>query len=156
MFLGAQKRSCRENFYRREIFVCNEFPYIAWDTVYLTQYEAPTMFTSWACKQVMGIAITNLNQSKYKDDQDPKYPSYDQEIESFEHILFCSEVGTIEAIIQSIDLVDGWMTKAGKDTALKTSIIEEIKGQGGRSMMNITCFKGTRFVKFAPSQDIIG
>ena len=115
-----------------------------------------TMFPVWTCKQVMDIAGTNLNQSKYKEDHDPKCPSCGQVDESYHHVLNCNESGRVEALSWSIDLIDDWMKKVGTDTALCKSIVEYAQGRGGKSMMDVTRFRGARFGKLAPSQDRIG
>ena len=62
----------------------------------------------------------------------------------------------MEALSWSINLVDDWMKKVGTDTALRKSIVEYAQGQGGKSMMDVTWFRGARFGKLAPSQDRIG
>ena len=70
--------------------------------------------------------------------------------------MSCSKEGRINAFKQSIVLVDNWIKKVGTDTGLRKSIVEFAIGCGEVTMMEITGHKGTRFVKFAHSQDIIG
>ena len=89
------------------------------------------MFAIWACKQVMGVAGTNIFQSKYKRDHDLKCPSCGEIDESCGHILACTEVGRVDALNQSMTLLDGWMKKVGTGTALRKSIIPFAKGRGG-------------------------
>ena len=114
------------------------------------------MYAVWACKQVMDIAGTNLNQSKYKEGHDPKCLSCGQVDESCHHVLNCNESGRVEALSWSIDLVDDWMKKVGTDTALRKSIVEYAQERGSKSMMDVTWFRGAGFGKLAPSQDRIG
>ena len=96
------------------------------------------MFGIRACKQVMSIAGTNLNQSKYKVDHDPFCPSCSVCQESCEHVIMCEEKGRVDALMLLIDLVDNWLQDAGTDNALRRGLIEYARGRGGKSMEEIT------------------
>ena len=92
--------------------------------VYDTLHDVPRMFGFWVCKQVMSIAGTNLNQSKYKDNNNPLYPSCSMCLESCEHVIMCDEEGRVDTLILSIDLVDKWLREAGTDNALQRGLME--------------------------------
>ena len=66
------------------------------------------------------------------------------------------EVGRVDAMMQTIRLLDAWLIKVGSDSGLRRSILEYARGRGGRSMTDITRCRGRRFGSFAESQDIIG
>ena len=71
----THRKLSRKEFHRRKILPTKEFLKVAWSKVYAALYDVPRVFAIWACKQVMGVAGTNLFQSKYKKEQDPVCPS---------------------------------------------------------------------------------
>ena len=133
-----------------------QYEEVARKAVYDTLHEVPRMFQIWACKQVMSIAGTNLNQSKYKDNHNPSCPSCTVCEESCEHILMCNEEGRVEALMVSIALMDKWMRNAGTGNALRQCLVEYAKERGGKTMENITRGWGQRFQGLAASMDQIG
>ena len=123
--------------------------------IYDTLHDVPRMFGIWACKQVLNIAGTNLNQSKYKNDHDLLCPSCSMYPESCEHLIMCDEEGRVDALMLSIDLVDKWLREAGTDNALWRGLMEYAQGRGAKTMDKITRGWDQRFRKLAQSQDKI-
>jgi len=114
------------------------------------------MFATWACKQVNNVAATNVNQAQYKLDHSRKCPSCGIADETCAHVLFCQEVGRVDAMMATIKLLDDWLLQVGSDSGLRRSILDYARGRGGRSMAEITRRCGNRFSAFAKSQDTIG
>ena len=56
-------------FLKAELLMPDQFEQVDWPIVHTTLHKAPCMFQIWACKQVMDIAGTNFNQSKYQDEK---------------------------------------------------------------------------------------
>lgn len=73
-----------------------------------------------------------------------------------EHILFCNHTGRVEALQQSIHLLDKWMKETGTDTILRESITEYALGRGGQLMSSITWGLPLRYRLMAQSVDKIG
>ena len=115
----AHRKLAKELYLKHKILTPVQYEEVAWKSVYDTLHEVPRMFQIWACKQVMSIAGTNLNQSKYKDNHDPSCPSCTVCEESCEHILMYNEEGRVEALMVSIALMDKWMRNARTDNALR-------------------------------------
>ena len=59
----------------KKILLPDQFKEVDWGMVYSALHELPRMFQIWAYKQVIGVAGTNLYQSKYRKNHDPKFPS---------------------------------------------------------------------------------
>ena len=93
-------------------------------------HEMPWMFQIWACKQVMGVAGTNLYQSKYRPNHDPMCPSCTRSVESCAHVLECPEEGRVETLLGTIDFLDIWMKKIGTDKGLRNCLVRYTKGRG--------------------------
>ena len=64
----AQRQLAQAFFSSRNILQPDEFEEVDWDCVYAALHKLPRLFGIWACKQVMDIAGTNVNQAKYKRD----------------------------------------------------------------------------------------
>ena len=72
----VHKQQAEEVFKNQKILLSDKFKEVDWEMVYLALHELPRMFQIWACKQVMGLAGTNLYQSKYWPNHNPKCPSF--------------------------------------------------------------------------------
>ena len=105
--------------------------------VYSGLHELPRMFQIWACKQVMGVVGTNLYQSKYLPNHDPKCPGCTRCVESCAHVLECQEEGRVETLLGPIDFLDIWMKKIGTDEGLRNCLVRYAKGRGAITMKDI-------------------
>ena len=129
-----------------------QFDEVDWDHVYETLNGVPRMFQVWACKQVMDIAPTFYNLSKYTD-QDKKCPSCNCKVETCAHILECEEEGRVEAMNLTIDMLELWLIQEQTDPGLQDCIIQYARG---RTMGEICEDKHEKYHHFAVSQDKIG
>ena len=93
-------------FLKSKLLMPDQFEQVDWPMVHTTLHKVPRMFQIWACKQVMDIAGTNFNQSKYQDEKDPTCPSCDECIETCPHVIHCNEAGRVDALKQTITLLD--------------------------------------------------
>ena len=64
------------------------------------------MFQLFASKQTLGIAGCNVNQAYYTPGHDPLCLSCRVVQEACGHVLACDEVGRVEALHWSINLLD--------------------------------------------------
>ena len=67
----AHRRQAKELYFKLKILNPAQFEEVDWRAIYDTLHNVLRMFGIWACKKVMNITGTNLNQTKYKDDHDP-------------------------------------------------------------------------------------
>ena len=88
-------------------------------------------------QKVMNIAGTNLIQSQYKPHHDPTCPTCDQCVETFSHVLSFNEAGQVDALYQSINLLDKWLNKVGMHTHHHKYILQYAKGRGVISMKDV-------------------
>ncbi len=97
---------------------------VSWREVYDTLHKVPRLLVLWSSKQVTEVAGTNLNQSQYKEHHDPHCPSCSSSLKSCGHVLMCEEVGRVDALLKSIDLIAIWMKDVGTDKELGRLIIQ--------------------------------
>ena len=114
------------------------------------------MFATWACKQVNNVAGTNVTQARYKPDHSRKCPSCGIANETCAHVLFCEEVGRVDAMMKMIQLLDDWLGQVGSDSGLRRSLIAFARERGGKSMEEITRSRGNRFSAFANHKILLG
>ena len=124
--------------------------------LYSALHELPRMFQIWACKQVMGVARTNLYQSKYRPNHDPKCPSFTRCVESCAHVLERQEEGRVETLLGTIDLLDICIKKIGTYKGLRNCLVRHAKGRGLITMKDIVDNRTHRMYPLAQSQDLIG
>ena len=105
--------------------------------MYDTLHEVPRLFQLWSCKKVMNIAGKNLIQSWYKLHHDTTCPSCDQCVETCAHVLSCNEAGRVDALYQSINILDKLLKKVGTHTNLRKYILQYSKGRRGISMIDV-------------------
>jgi hypothetical protein len=146
----------RQAYHELGILFATQFDEVDWPAVYQALFEVPRMFSIWACKQVMEIAPTNLNQKQYKPEHDPLCPSCGRVEETCAHVLHCEEAGRVECLTRSIDNMAEWLRDTGTDPQLSRLLIAYAKGRGGTSMTELTRNAALRFRLLAESQDIIG
>ena len=60
--LWYHKQLAEEVYRNLRILLLDQFKEVDWEMVHLAIHELPSMFQIWACKQVMGVAGTNLYQ----------------------------------------------------------------------------------------------
>ena len=106
------------------------FKEVAWRPVYDILHEVPRLFQLWACKQVINISGTNLIQSQYKPHHDPTCTTYDECVETCAHVLSFNETGRVDALYQSIILLEKWIKKLGMHTQLRKFMLQYAKGRG--------------------------
>ena len=124
--------------------------------MYDTLHKVSHLFQLWTCKQVMNIAETNLIQSRYKPHHDPTcYSSY-QCVDMCAHVLSCTETGRVDALYQSINLLEKWLKKVGTHTQLRKYILQYAKGRGATSMTDVLHGTVMRYRKLVLSRDLIG
>ena len=152
----AHRRLAEAVFFKRGILDPPQFRQVAWKIVYDVLHEVPRLFQIWAAKQVNDIAGTNFQQSQYLEHHSPICPSCNVSVETCAHVLHCREAGRVTALMRSIDLLDGWLEKAGTDRTLRRCIVLFAKGRGSHSMSTITYSMNPIYRRFAASQDAIG
>jgi hypothetical protein len=148
--------TARQAYHELGILFAHQFDEVDWPAIHQTLLDVPRMFSIWACKQVMDIAPTNLNQKQYKPEHDPLCPSCGRVEETCAHVLHCEEAGRVECLGRSIDNMAEWLRDVGTDPQLRRLIIAFAKGRGGMSMFELTRTADLRFRLLAESQDIIG
>ena len=75
---GSRKRFWAHKQLSEEVYrnlKTDKFKEVYSEMVHLALHELLFMFQIWACKQVMGVAGTNLYQSKYLPNHDPMFLS---------------------------------------------------------------------------------
>ena len=152
---NAHKDLARDFYEDYGVLTPGQFDEVDWDHVYETLHGVPRMFQVWACKQVMDIAPTFYNLSKYTD-QDKKCPSCNCKVETCAHILECEEEGRVEAMNLTIDMLELWMIQEQTDPGLQDCIIQYARGRGGTTMGEICEDMHEKYHHFAVSQDKIG
>ena len=152
---NAHKDLARDFYEDYGVLTPGQFDEVDWDHVYETLHGVPRMFQVWACKQVMDIAPTFYNLSKYTD-QDKKCPSCNCKVETCAHILECEEEGRVEAMNLTIDMLELWLIQEQTDPGLQDCIIQYARGRGGTTMGEICEDKHEKYHHFAVSQDKIG
>ena len=85
----VHKQLAEQTFYQLGLISSDHFQEVARRQVYDALHEVSRMFQIWACKQVMNIAGVNSNQAVYKANHDPMCPSFNEEEETFRHVLGC-------------------------------------------------------------------
>ena len=150
----AHKQIAKDSFYELKIMF-EEFDLVDWEMIYIALHNVPRMFQIWAMKQVMNIAPTNGSRP-WEQSLCPLCPSCMQVRETCEHVLCCNHSGRVEALQQSIQLLDEWMTEVGTDTILRDCIIEYASGRGGKLMTSITWGLPPPYQRMSNAVDTIG
>ena len=104
----------------------------------------------------MNIVGTKLAQSRYKPHHDPTCPSCDKCVETCVHVLSCNEAGRVDALYQSINLLDNSLKKVGMHTKLCKYLRSLLIIRGGISMTDVLHGTVRRYSKLSVSQDLIG
>ena len=133
----VHKQLEKELFFKLGILTLLGFKEVAWRLVYDTLHEVPQLFQLWACKQVMNISGTNLIKSCYKPHHDTTCPSCDQCVETCAHVISYNKAGRVDALYQSINLLEKWLKKVGTQTHLRKYILQYDKGIGRISMTDV-------------------
>lgn len=152
----AHRKLAEETFFQLGIMGAEPFNEVAWRQVYDALHEVPRLFQLWACKQVMEVAGTNVNQAQYKEGHDPHCPSCSVARETCSHVLHCNEAGRVDALERSIVLLENWLKEVGTEPTLRRSLVRFARGRGGITMEEITDGWGSGFREMAKSQDTIG
>lgn len=152
----AHKLLARSALADMEVISSRQFDEVAWYHVAKALDEVPRLFQLWACKQVLGIASTNGAVSKWDDSVDPKCPSCRRCTETTGHILGCDEVGRVEVLMQTIDMLECWLIKMDTEPVLTECLVEFARGRDAVKMQEVCRHKNDRLRGMAKSQDIIG
>ena len=112
------------------------------------------MFQVWASNQVMEIVGTNLFQSRYKGTS-LKCSSCTLHDESCAHVLTCPELGRVDTLMRTVDMMDRWLLKTGTDYGLSKCMCKYAKRRGSNTMEEIARRIYPRLHRFAVSQDKI-
>ena len=102
----AHKQLSEQVYGKLRILLPDQFKEVDWEMVHTALHALPRMFQIWACKQVMGVAGTNLFQSKYRPNHDPMCPSCTRSVESCSHVLHCPEEGRVDTLLGTIDFLN--------------------------------------------------
>lgn len=156
MRFWCHKLMARESLSNMKVLTLAQFDAIAWPQVYQALGEVPRMFQIWASKQVLDIARTNHLISKWDLTVDPRCPSCLQCPETARHILQCNEVGRVETLHLTIDLLERWLKQVQTDPRLVECLVSYARGRGSIRMTDICRDMGPKFRQFGCSQDIIG
>ena len=148
----THRKLAKLRFYDLKILVRGEFDRIDWEAVYQILCEVPKLFQLWACKQVMGIAGTK----EWDKSEVSKCPSCTIARDTCGHVLFCDNVGRVETLKHTINLMESWLEDANTDPDLLDCIAEYAHGRGGRSMLEICTGLGEEYTIMAREQDEIG
>lgn len=151
----AHRELAKDFFEEYEVLDREQFEEVDWDNVYAALELVPRMFQIWACKQVMDIAPTFKNLSKYTA-QERWCPSCCSKVEDCAHILECDEEGRVEALMLTIDMLELWLQQESTDPGLADCIVRYARGRGGVTMEEICSGKDDKYYHFAVSQDKIG
>ncbi len=103
----------------------------------MTLEEVPRMFQLWVCKQVMGIAATNGLQAKWTEGLSDKCPSCCVVKDTCGHILHCNKVGCVEALMQTIGLLEKWLLESKTDPELVSCLVVFACSRGMKSLEEI-------------------
>ena len=133
-----------------------DFNEVTWQHVYDTLHNVPRLFQLWACKQVMEVTDTNINQLMYKENHDPHCPSCDVALETCQHVLHCEEVGRVNALKRDVGWLKDWLKLAGTKPALLRALVQYTNWQGSLLMRDIVWGEGLGFQEMGSLQDRIG
>ena len=105
---------------------CQVFREVAWRQVYDTLHSVPRLFQSWACKQVTGVAGTNVNLNVIDEEHDSPCPSCGRalELETCDHVLHCKEAGRVDTLKRSIYWLEDWLRDSGTELNLRECMLE--------------------------------
>jgi hypothetical protein len=84
----------------------------------------------------MGLALANAN-IPWDKTVDTLCPSCAQVPETCFHILFCNDVGRVDVLMKSIDLLKHWLMEVDTNPVLLNCIVEYAQGQDGIMMSEI-------------------
>jgi hypothetical protein len=113
------------------------------------------MFQLWACKQVMGIAATNRLQAKWAEGLSDKSPSCCVVKETCGHIPHWDEVGRVDALMQTIGLLERRLLESETDPELSRCLVEFTHSRGMKPLEEI-CQHVPQLRWMAAAQDRIG
>jgi hypothetical protein len=152
----AHRRLAREAFVDGKILTEPQFDAVSWEAVSAGLHSVPIMFQIWATKQVWDIAGTNYLRSKWDTSVDKYCPSCRQTKETAGHIISCSEIGRVQALQRTIDLVEEWLADVHTSKTITHCVISYARGRGSLTMKDICRSMGRSFQDMAKEQDTIG
>lgn len=152
----VHKILAEEVFYEQGVMGSDQFHAIPWREVYDALHEVPEMFQKWACKQVLDIVAINCNMFYYTEGHDPRCLSCEFDAETTGHVLCCREVGIVEALDRSIDLLECWLSLSDTEPLLKRVLVEFARGRGRRRMSGMVERMGEEWKEIGRTQDLIG
>jgi hypothetical protein len=151
----VQQQQARSFYHNADIIYSPQFDTIDWEMVHTTLCRVPRMFQIWACKQAMDIAPTNGNHP-WEQNLYPLCSSCAQVNKTCSHILFCNHPGWVDALMNSINLLEQWLEEADTNPVLCKCIVEYARGRGQLAMTDICRGMDFQYTKMADKQDAIG
>ncbi len=152
----ANRQLARSFFLKRGILGVHAFEKVNWRIFYATLHKLPRLFQAWACKQIMDIAGTNYFRAKFTPGLSPKCPSCMVADERCAHILLCPEAGRVENLMNSIAILDQWLTTENTDPELHACLIEYARSRGAAQMYELARPYSAKLARFGKNQDLIG
>ena len=110
-----------------KVLAAEQFDLIEWEHVLTALHEVLCLFQLWACKQVLGIAATNVLRSRWTEGLDPRCLSCKCRMEICEHVLYCNEAGCVVTLLLTIEIVQGWIQESGTDPELQFCMMQYAK-----------------------------
>jgi hypothetical protein len=133
----AHRQLAKEALVTGKILTERQFDAIAWEAVSVALHSVPPMFQTWACKQVWDITGTNFLRSKWDKTVDKWCPSCRRAKETTGHIVTCSEVGRVNAMQRTIDLVEKWLSEVNTSETITMCVTQYAQGRGYQTMQEI-------------------
>ena len=104
----------------------------------------------------MNIEGMNVIQSRYKSYINPTCPICDQYVEMCAYMISFNELGQVDSLYHSINLLDKGLKEVGTHTHLRKYMLQCAKGRGECSMTDVLHGTGSRYSRLAASRDLIG
>ena len=97
-----------------------------------------------------------MNQAVYMGNHDPMCPSCKKGEETCRHVLGCDKEGLVKALNCTIDMLDNYMRKVGKNVPLRNCVTAYARKREGVSMEHIVWNKVPRFYNLGQSMYKMG
>ena len=103
------------------------------------------MLQVWTSKHVLEVAPTNDNKSRYQNEKDLVFPSCRVHIGTCTPSLMYEEIGRVDTLMQSANLLNQWLHKVGTDTCLHQCLKQYAHGQGSVPIFDLAQERGLQF-----------
>lgn len=152
----AHQQLAKPYFASKQILDPVAFEQMDWKNYSAVMHLVPQLFQLWICKQTMSIAATNKALSQFTDGLSPLCPNCTMEEETCAHVLTCTELGQMEALNASIDLLKRWLFNSHTEPQLKHVLIQYAHSRSTCFMFDLCRGRGPALGRFAWAQDDIG